>query len=466
MEQIIYLIIGAIAGGVAGWLWSAARSRLAASRELAQLQSEVAGAASTANALRDQVRQREDAIESLRQALDTERQSRVTAETRLEETDKRLQEERQLLAEAEKKLKETFEALSAKALQVNAEQFLAAAKKTLETILVDTKGNLGKHQEAINGIIKPLAETLKKLDEQNRTMEQARQKAYGSLEEQVKMLTSTGQQLQQETGKLVTSLRSPKVRGRWGEIALRRSAELAGMVERCDFEEQTNLLDSDDARFRPDMIVRLPQGRSVVVDAKTVLDGYLDAIGASDDEEKQRHLKRHAEQVRSRVRELSAKTYWDKLDCTPEFVVLFLPGESFFSAAVETDPSLIDDAVQSKVVLASPTTLISLLKAIAYGWRQEQIAENAEHISQLGRELYDRIGTLVDHLSRIGGGLNTAVSSYNKAVGSLETRVLPAARRFKELGAAPGEEIAVLEPIEHMPRDLDKPEQEKPDLLT
>ncbi len=455
MAEVIFFVVGAILGGLATWALVTARARAAGAREQARLQSELAAASSTVNELREQVRRREQSVESLRREIDAERQTRVTAETRLQETEKRLQEERQLLAEAEKKLKETFEALSAKALQANAEQFLAAAKKTLETVLVDTKGNLGKHQEAINGLIKPLAEALKRLDEQNRTMEQVRQKAYGSLEEQVKMLTVTGQQLQQETGKLVTSLRSPKVRGRWGEIALRRAAELAGMIEHCDFEEQAQLVVDDDARYRPDMLVHLPGGRTVVVDAKTVLDAYLDAVGAADDEQRQQHLSRHAEQVRNRVRELSSKAYWDKLGCTPEFVVLFLPGESFFSAAVEIDPPLIEDAIQKRVVLASPTTLISLLKAIAYGWRQEQIAENAEQISRLGKELYERIDKLVDYLARIGGGLNTAVMAYNRAVGSLETRVLPTARKFKELGAAPGEEIPLLEPIENTPKELE-----------
>jgi len=436
MLYVIVLVIGVIVGGAAAWFWAASRSRLAAVRETAQLQSDLAGAASTVNELREQIRQSDQEIQSLRQELDGERQTRVTAETRLQETEKRLQEKEQFLIEAEKKLKDVFEALSAKALQNNTEQFLIRIKEKIE----------------------PLSEVLKRLDEQNRAMEQVRAKAYGSLEEQVKLLNVASQQLQQETGKLVTSLRSPKVRGRWGEIALRRAAELAGMSEHCDFEEQTTLAGQEDTRVRPDMIVNLPGGRCVAVDAKTVLDGYLDAVGASDDDQRQHHLKRHAEQVRSRVRELSSKAYWDKLGSTPEFVVLFLPGESFFSAAVEIDAALIEDAIQSRVVLASPTTLISLLKAIAYGWRQEQIAENAEYISQLGRELYDRISTLAEHLGRIGNGLNTAVRSYNQAVGSLENRVLPAARKFKELGAAPGEEIPMLEPLEHTPRELTGPE--------
>ena len=456
MPEAIYLAVGLAVGGVMGWLWASRRGRAAEEKERSALEASAAGAQSVAGELREQLAQREAALEQLRQDLGREREERVKTQTQLEESAKRFEEQAKILSEAETRLKETFDSLSAKALRANGEQFLGQAKKTLETILADARGDLGKRQEAINSLVKPVAESLKRYDEQTRALEAARQKAYGSLSEQVKALTVSNQQLQQETGKLVTSLRDPKVRGRWGEIALRRAAELAGMSDHVDFEQQVTLAGDDDTRYRPDMVVRLPGGRTVVIDAKAVLDAYLDAVAATDDESRRACLEHHASQIRSRVRELSSKSYWDKLDTAPEFVVLFLPAESFFSAAVEMDRDLIEDAIESRVVLASPTTLIALLKAIAFGWRQEKMAENARQISELGRTLFDRMRLLAENFSKVGTNLDRAVRTYNEAVGSLEARVLPAARRFKELGAAGGDDIAVVPPLEHAPREIDE----------
>lgn len=454
MWETVAAISGFVAGAVLAWVIATSRARLAAESKRAELQADLAASKSSVNEIREQLTNGEAAVTILRRELDSERQERARTETRLQESEKRLEEQQRMLDGAEKKLKETFESLSVKALKSNAEQFLQSARKTLEVILADARGDLGKREEAIKVLVKPIAESLKRYETQIHSLEQTRQKAYGSLEEQLKTLTSTSLELRSETGKLVTSLRDPKVRGTWGEIALQRSAELAGMVEHCDFETQVSVT-TGDARYRPDMVVNLPGGRTVVVDAKAVLDAYLDAVAATDEATRKQHLDRHARQVRDRIKELSSKRYWDKFEAAPEFVVLFLPAESFFSSAVESDPKLIEDAIGQKVVLASPTTLIALLRAVAFGWRQQQLAENAQKISQLGKELFERMRTLVKHLEKIGVGLGRAVDSYNEAVRSLETRVLPSARRFQELGAATGEEIVKLQPVDTPPRLLD-----------
>ncbi|TLY41811.1 MAG: DNA recombination protein RmuC, partial [Nitrospirae bacterium] len=275
-------------------------------------------------------------------------------------------------------------------------------------------------------------------------MERARQSAYGGLDQHL-------QRLQQETGNLVKALRAPSVRGRWGEITLRRVAELSGMVAHCDFVEQPSV-ETEEGRSRPDMVVQLPGGRQIVVDAKAVLSAYLEANDAQDEAQRIDRLRRHASQVRSRMDELSTKVYWSQFPQAPEFVVLFLPGEHFLGAALEQDPGLIEDGFARRVILATPTTLIALLHAVAYGWRQEQLSEHAQQAGLLGKELYDRMAVLVEHLDDVGQALARSVQAYNKAVGSIETRILPAARRFKELGIASDKAVAQLEPIESVPR--------------
>ena len=368
-----------------------------------------------------------------------------------------MQEQKKLLEEATTKLTDTFKALSSDALKSNNQSFIELAKQSLESIVNETKGDIGKRQQAIDALINPLQETLKRYEEQIKVMEESRQKAYGGLDEQLKSLGMTQQQLQRETGNLVAALRTPQVRGRWGEITLRRVVELAGMSEHCDYVEQVTI-DSESGRLRPDMVVCLPSDREIVVDAKVSLAAYLDALSASSEEERSRAMARHAQQLRTHMNQLAAKSYWGQFSRTPEFVVMFIPGEAFFAAAVDSDRSLIEDGMAKQVVLATPTTLIALLRAVAYGWRQERIAENAQAVSDLGKQLYERLKTLAGHFGDMGKSLEKAMESYNRAVGSMETRIFPAARRFKELGAATGEEIPVVEAVEQAPRSLNFPE--------
>lgn len=449
--EIVVGIVALVAGAAIAWIVAGQRGKLAVQRERGELERRLAVLESEAAALRLRLAEGDSTLTSLRQQLDVERQERARAETRMEEGARRIAEQQRLLDEAEKKLKDAFASLSADALKSNAEQFLATARKTLEVMLSDARGDLGKRQEAIQALVQPIADSLKRYESQIQGIEQARQKAYGSLEEQLKSLGTTSQLLQQETGRLTTALRNPRVRGRWGELALRRAAEIAGMTEHCDFVQQLSV-ESEDARFRPDLVVNLPNGRTVVVDAKAVVEAYLDAVTATDETARSEHLARHAQNVRSRVRELSGKGYWERFEQSPEVVVLFLPGESFFSAALEADPRLLDEAGERRVILASPTTLIALLRAVAFGWRQERLARNAEQISRMGRELYERMRTLVERLDKVGVQLGRTVSAYNDTVGTLESRVLPSARRFRELGAGAGDELSDVARISETPR--------------
>jgi DNA recombination protein RmuC len=359
-------------------------------------------------------------------------------------------------------LRDSFQALSAEALKSNNQAFLHLAQSTLAKFQSEAKGDLELRQQAVENLVAPIGESLKKVDEQIRQMESTRDRAYGDLTTQVRSLISTQEKLQTETGNLVKALRSPTVRGRWGEIQLRRVVEIAGMLPYCDFVEQETVTNSA-GRFRPDLIVRLPGGKNVVVDAKTPLLAYLEAVEATDDEYRRQKLADHANQVRTHMLQLSSKLYQEQFEPTPEFVVMFLPGETFFSAALEQDPALIERGVSQKVIPASPTTLIALLKAVAYGWNQEKLARNAQEISTLGKELHDRLRLLGAHIDNVGKGLDRAVESYNKAVGSLESRVMVSARKFVELGAPVTDEIAELNPIETTTRnltlDFDDPEK-------
>lgn len=444
MSELIMLVtaagVGVLVGGALAGLWVSGRLRAQSQR-----------AEATVEELRKQVEHEREESAVLRRELGESRQACVAAETRLVETTRHLTHEQALLDQARQELLSAFQALSGEALKQNNEAFLKLAAVSFETLQAKAEGDLAQRQQAIDGLVRPLHESLQRYDEQMRLLEQSRQSAYGGLDQHLKLLAESHQRLQQETGNLVKALRAPTVRGQWGEITLKRVAELAGMVDHCDFAEQTTV-GGEEGRLRPDMVVHLPGGRQIIVDAKTVLAAYLDAHEAQDDHQRAEALRRHAVQVRSRMDELSLKAYWTQFGRAPEFVVLFLPGEQFLGAALDQDPRLMEDGFARGVVLATPATLMALLRAVAYGWRQEQLAAHAEEAGKLGKDLYERMAVLADHVNDVGQALGKSVSAYNRAVGSLETRILPAARRFKELGVSSDKDIAVLEPADVVPR--------------
>ena len=361
-----------------------------------------------------------------------------------------------ILLKTEEQLKTTFRALSSEALETNNRSFLDLAKTSLEKFQEGAKGELEKRQTAIAELFNPVKEGLQRLDQGMRQIEKERRGDQESLKTQIQSLFENEKMLKQETSNLIKALRSPLTRGRWGEIQLRRVVELAGMLNHCDFFEQKQET-GDAGRMRPDLIVRLPGGRQVIIDAKVPLEAYLEAIHAEDEIVRIQRFKDHARQVRTHLFLLGKKAYWERFQPTPEFVVLFLPAETFFSTALEYDPLLIEVGAEQNVILATPTTLIALLRAVAYGWQQENLSRQVEKFHELGQDLYKRLADMSSHFSKMGRSLSSAVENYNKGMGSLEARVLVTARKFKEMGIVPGQiEIEEVESIERIPRGLEE----------
>ena len=361
-------------------------------------------------------------------------------------------QQRQVRSERDAKelLRDSFRALAAESLSTNNEQFLKLAEENLKKFQAEARSELERKEKSIETLVKPINDALQKTAQQIEALDRERRQTHGAITQHLLSMQETQLQLQGETRNLVNALRKPEVRGRYGELTLKRLAELAGMVEYCDFDEQATTGDG----LRPDMVVRMPDSRELVIDAKTPINAYLDALEANDDAARDAHLVRHVRHIRDQVQKLAAKSYWEQFKHSPDFVVMFLPGEQFLEPALKLAPDLHEDALRQKVVIATPTSLVALLKVVAYGWRQQHLAENAEEIRKLGEDLHKRLAVVADHLDQLGRTLGRSVEHYNKAVGSFERQVIPGARRFPEMGIKSGKDIAPLDPLEKLPRSV------------
>lgn len=433
------LVIAVLAGMFAGALitWIVTRKQNAASYEALREQMTQANQGALVFA-QTQLNENKESFVKLRQEHEEAKIARERAESELRNAQKGLDEQKRGIEEIRVQMVDKFKALTSEIL-----------RQTLE----DAKGDIGQKQQAIDSLLKPVGDTLKRYEEQITALEKSRQQAYGNIEAQLKQVTQSTQQLQKDTYSLGQALRMPQVKGRWGELTLRRIVELAGMTEHVDFVEQVSV-DTEDGRLRPDMIIHIPSGGTLVVDSKVPLSAYLDAVEAQTEEERSAHLTRHVQLVKNHVRSLSGKAYWNQFETAPDYVVMFIAGESFFSAALESDRALMEEAFASRVILASPSSLMAILGSVARSWRLEQFAKNAEEIRELGADLYDRVAKFVEHFGGVGKALDQAVNAYDKAVGTLERRVLVSARKFRELGATAQAEIVEVVPVERVPRSF------------
>jgi DNA recombination protein RmuC len=457
VEVVIVAIVSVLVGGAVGWLLAERRCR----GEHGAAQAAAAAAEQRCVDLQGRLERENQQTESLRQLVSAAEKDAATLTAQLRGAQDNLIEQKNLLDDAQAQLRSAFASVSQEALAKNNEAFLALAKERFGQLSTEATGSLDQRKAEIEGLLKPMQEILGQYQQRVTEIERSRVESYSMLREQLGVLAETQRTLNAQTGQLVSALRRPNARGQWGEITLKRLVELAGMSNRCDFSEQTSV-DTEDGRQRPDMLINLPNGRQIVIDCKAALDAFLDAAAAADEDTRKVHLQRHCQQVRARSRELSAKSYWSQFARSPEFVVMFLPGESFLYAAVEQDGNLIEDCLKNRVIVATPTTLIALLKAIEFGWRQEEVTQNAEEIRELGKQLYERISVLANHFAKLGANLDTVVSTYNQAIGSLETRVLVTARKISELGARTDKELSEPPLIDTRPREFSAAVQAMP----